>query len=640
MAGLDVLLSPTPLILLGLAGAALVAWARRARGLAAALALLALFPFWTIVQAVTWPVLLIAAVPALWIVRYRWTKSSSTVTRWGARSRRKSGVASTADVFRFAGSAAMLRRAGTVRPSLAGASKRKLLALPVPEVAVRLCRSGAQWVWSSVEDVVITVGGPRTGKSGWLAGQIIDAPGAVLVTSTRLDLRELCTPHRERKGPVFTFNPAGLGGVASSITFDPLTGCEDPVAAAERAADLLSAVSSRGNGGDREYWELQGRRVLEALLHAAALGHRSMREVLDWTANPESGQKEVTGLLRRSPEPAFRVSFEQFVGTNDRTRTSITSTIMPTLGWLTSAPAREAAGLGPEGARPLDVDELLAMHGTVFLLGGEESHAAPLVTALTGYVAREARRIAATQPGGRLDPGLRLALDEAALICPVPLEAWTSDMGGRGVSILIVVQSRAQLLARYGEHGAATIINNAGAIMVFGGTRDREDLQFWSTLTGERDEPAETLDPRGRTVAHTTRKTAVLAPAQIANLPAGKVLVVRRGIAPVVGRAQMAWRRRDLRWSRFSNRRPRAAARLVGLAEQLPFATGLASRLVPGWPGPVFTRPALARLPGDALVVDGQVVDVPGSAALLDLPGSDIESHERRSDDEPRHDSR
>jgi len=335
-----------------------------------------------------------------------------------------------------------------------------------------------------------------------------------------------------------------------------------------------------------------------------------MREVLDWTANPETAHKEVTGLLRRSPEPAFRLSFEQFVGTNDRTRTSITSTIMPTLGWLTSASAREAAGLGPDGARPLEVADLLTTRGTVFLLGGEESHAAPLVTALTGYIAREARRIAATKPGGRLDPGLRLALDEAALICPVPLEAWTADMGGRGVTILIVVQSRAQLLARYGEHGAATILNNAGAVMVFGGTRDREDLQFWSTLTGERDEPADTRDPRGRTMTRTTRKTPVLAPAQIANLPTGKVLVIRRGIAPVVGRAQMAWRRRDVRWARYSRRRPRTAGRIVGLAARLPPARLVLARLVPGWPGPAFTRPANHRLPGDALVVDGQVVDI------------------------------
>jgi type IV secretory pathway TraG/TraD family ATPase VirD4 len=606
---MDVLMSPTPLVLLGLVAAAVLAWVRRARGIALGLGLLALLPALTIVRALPWPLLIVPALGLLVLVRYRWSRSASVVSRWGARSRRKSGVASSLDIVRFGGSAAMLRRASTVRPSLEARSRWELMTLPVAEVAVRLCRSGGQWVWSSNEDVVVTVGGPRSGKSGWLAGQIIDAPGAVLATSTRVDLLELCTPYRERKGPVVVFNPAGLGEVASTVTFDPLTRCENPVAAAERAADLLSAVSSDG-GGDREYWEQQGRRVLEALLHAAALGHRSMREVMDWTADPEAARKEVTALLRRSSEQGFAVSFEQFVTTNDRTRTSITSTIMPALGWLTSAPARAAAGLGPDGARPLDVADLLSVRGTVFLLGGEESPTAPLVCALTGFIAREARRIAATKPSGRLDPGLRLALDEAALICPVPLESWTADMGGRGVSILVVVQSRAQLLARYGAHGAATILNNAGAVMVFGGTRDRDDLQFWSTLTGERDEPADTLDPRGNTVARGTRKTAVLSPAQIANLPAGKVLVIRRGMAPVVGWAQMAWRRRDVRWTRYARRRPHLARKVVDTVDRVPPARWGAGRAVPGWPGPQFTKPASPALPGDALVVDGEVVPI------------------------------
>jgi hypothetical protein len=39
-------------------------------------------------------------------------------------------------------------------------------------------------VWSPVEDVTLRIGGPRTGKTGELCGRILDAPGAVIVTST------------------------------------------------------------------------------------------------------------------------------------------------------------------------------------------------------------------------------------------------------------------------------------------------------------------------------------------------------------------------------------------------------------------------------------------------------------------------
>jgi type IV secretory pathway TraG/TraD family ATPase VirD4 len=401
-------------------------------------------------------------------------------------------------------------------------------------------------VWSSVEDVVLVFGGPRTGKSGWLAGQIIDAPGAVLVTSTRTDLHQLTAELRSRRGPVYVFNAVGLGGLASTITFDPLTGCADPVTATERAADMLAATSQagpHGGGGDRAFWDAQARRVLASLMHAAALGGRSMRDVMSWVADPEQAEDEVTSLLRTSPERSYVVDATQFVTTNDRTRTSITSTIMPALGWLTSPAASAAA----TGAHPFDVAELLAANATVYLLGAEENHAAPLVCALTGYIAREARRIAARKPGGRLDPPLRLTLDEAALISPVPLHSWTADMGGRGVHIIAAFQSRAQLIDRYGEAKAAVTLNNAGGRILFGGTSDRDDLNFWSTLAGERDERVTTTDLNGRVASRTTRRVPVLAPAQLSNLPTGKVVAFRRGMAPVVGRARMAWARRDVR---------------------------------------------------------------------------------------------
>jgi type IV secretion system protein VirD4 len=140
-----------------------------------------------------------------------------------------------------------------------------------------------------------------------------------------------------------------------------------------------------------------------------------------------------------------------------------------------------------------------------------------------------------------------LALDEAALISPVPLQRWTADMGGRGVTIVAAFQSRAQLLARYGEADAAVILNNAAAALLFGGTRDRDDLQFWSTLAGERDEPVLSTDVHGQRTTRTVRKVPVLAPAQLANLPTGRVVAFRRGMAPVIGHAEQAHRRRDVR---------------------------------------------------------------------------------------------
>jgi hypothetical protein len=549
----------TAALLAALIIAAMVLWRRGAHGQALGCAAVAALPTLILAHQLSWPALIVLVGAAIFLLWNRACRSAGLVIRWSARTRRKAGVASTLDIARHASAAAMRRRAGAVRPSLAGLSRCRRWRIPASQVAVRLCRTAWQSVWASIEDVTLVFGGPRTGKTGWLAGRVLDAPGAVLVTSTRTDLHELTAELRGRRGPVFVFNPVDLAGLPSTITFDPLTGCTDPVTAGERATDLLAATSRcPGNGsGDREFWDAQARRVLAALLHAAALGGRSMSDVLGWVADAERASREVPALLRRSGVPAFEQDALQFVGTNERTRTSITSAVMPALGWLTHPAAAAAAAPG----HPFDVAELLADRATVFLLGAEETQVAPLVCALTGHIAREARRLAAGEPGGRLDPPLTLALDEAALISPVPLESWTADMGGRGVTILAAFQSRAQLLARWGEHNAATILNNTGAVMVFGGTRDRDDLQFWSTLAGERDERITTSDLHGRVASRTVRRVPVLPPAQIANLPPGKVLLIRRGLGPVIGRASMAWRRRDVRAAALARNHPCWAAR-------------------------------------------------------------------------------
>jgi len=483
---------------------------------------------------------MVAATFAVW--RHRRGGSQGLVNRWSRRSRRNDGMATAWTIWRVAGRHAMRRKATVLRPSLRelGPLQRRLVS--TRNYATPLARVGRQWVWSPCEDVTIRIGGPRTGKTGELACRILDAPGAVIATSTRTDLIELTGPLRAGRGPVFVFNPSSVGAWKSTITFDPLSGCHDPSTAASRAADLLAGVSAPGQGSDRDFWASQARRVLAALLHAAALGEASMRDVLKWVADPDEAAAEVRRFLRRSPEPAYESDALQFLSTNERTRSSICATIMPALGWLTDSTAAAAAVDGG-----FDVEDLINQRGTVYMLGAEDTQVAPLVTALTGHIAREARRLAEDKFGGRLDPPLTLALDEAALICPVPLDNWTADMGGRGVTIHIAVQSRAQLRQRWGDTGAAAILNNAATILIFGGTRDTEDLLAYQTLIGERDEEVPTHDADGRLTSTTYRRVPILSAAQIANLPAGHVAIVRRGMPPAIGRVQMAWRRRAVR---------------------------------------------------------------------------------------------
>ena len=517
---------------------------------------------WMLVRAVqrlsTVEDLTVGVVPVAAVVAagcwYRFVHSRTVVNRWGRAVRRKSGVASTWDIARFGSSLAMRRQATTVRPKLAELNRRKRMRVPTAEYAMSLCRAGVMRVHASIEDVVLVFGGPRCGKSGMLASRIIEAPGAVLVTSTRTDLYMVTTPLREaHHGPVRVFNPTGLGGLASTLMFDPVVGCRDPLTAAERAEDMLPCGSGES---EREHWIGQARAVYAALLHAAAFGNHSCQMIAEWISDPGKAQLRVAQLLERSPDTTYGTSALQFFTTNDRTRSSITSSMRPALEWLVNPDARAACC----GGQTVDVADLLATHGTVHLLGAKAAHTGPLLAALTGHIARQARRIAAEQPTGRLPDPLTLALDEVASVSPVPLEQWTADMGGRGVHIIACFQSRAQLLSRWGTAGGAEIINNAGAIVLFGGTNDRDDLTYWSVRCGMRDEEVLTTDQQGQISGRSQRQVPVLSPAQLANLPKFKVVVIRRHMAPVIGRAAMVWERRDVRAHTRAERAVLAAA--------------------------------------------------------------------------------
>lgn len=559
-----------------LAGVAVLAWKAQPRRFGLALgfgAVALLMVVRTVEGLLSWAsatgwllailfVLLVVAVGVggVW-VSWRFPSSRALVGRWGRAIRRKGGVASFLDIVLKASAWAMRRKAATLRPSLRGLTWRERLRHPVTDLAMPLCRSGLLQVWASVEEVVLIFGGPRKGKSGILACRILDAPGAVLVTSTRPDLYENTRALRAERGPVYVFNAVGLAGIDSSITFNPVSGCQDPVVAAGRAEDMLPL----GSDSDHAQWVQLARGVLAAMLHAAARGGRSMQDIATWVATPDTYAATVLELLRRAPDTtstpapgaaevlallrecpdsteAYAAAATHFFANNEKTRSSITTSIQPALAWLINPHARAAAA----GTRPFDVAELLDERATVYLLGGEEGNITALVSALTGYIAREARRIAATKPKGRLDPVLTMVLDECALICRIPLEKWTADMGGYGIHIVAAFQSRQQVVDKWGTSGAGVIVTNAGAIVLFGGVKDDNDLRYWQTLIGQRLEESVTTDRHHRITGRGVREVPVIASPQLAGLPMFRVVVLRGEMLPVIGRALMAWQRRDV----------------------------------------------------------------------------------------------
>ena len=494
-------------------------------------------------SALPWPALVVAGVAAGGVVWFRRGRTISLVTRWGNRNRRTAGVATSLDIARTASAGAMRKQARVLRPSLADLARADLRKVPTNAYAIRLVRVGQQNVWVSVREAVTICGGPGTGKTAMLGGIVIDAPGAAFVTSTRVDIMETTRPLRERLGPIYVFNPGGLGDIPSDLGFDPLVDCDNPVSATERAIDMIPVAKG---SGDREDWNGKARSVLGGLMHAAALGEsvdgrkRTMEHVLEWVSDPDAAKNEVTRLLRRSSQAAFVPLAIQFVTTNDRTRSSITNSIMPALKWLLSPSA--VAATRTNGV-PLDVEQLLREKATVYVLGRDDANTSALLAAFNGYILREARRLAR---GKRLDPPPTLALDEAGRVAPIPLDDATGDSGGTGIVIVAAFQSRADIFDRWGTIGCSKILNNSGGVVLLGGTKDTDDLKQWSELAGYRDEVVKTYDGKGRVTSKTVRAVPVLPTSQLAALPKGHAVVWLTGMRPVIGRTERVWERADV----------------------------------------------------------------------------------------------
>jgi type IV secretion system protein VirD4 len=503
------------------------------------------------VSARWWQPLLVAGVVLVVTVATAMRSQSSSrglLRKLGRAGRVTDGLASGRDVYRTSSARMLRKNAKQVRPSLAEVPAWKRRFVPLTQLGATIATVGWVKVRSSAEDHTATFAGPRVGKTGLVMNHLLDAPGAVIATSTKTDILTVTRGLRAKRGPVYVFDPDGLTDEGSTITFDPLTGCTSAATAMDRASDLLDGIGSKSD--DAEHWVDLARQALTALLHAAALGGYTMNDVQRWVAHPDSGEKDVLWELRVANATGLEQQATQFFTNNDRTRSSISTTIMPALSWL-SVPA--AAASAAPGGIAFDVQRLLDENGTVYLLGSDDRKTAPLVTALTANIARQAKAIAVRMPGGRLDPQLTMVLDEAALICLIPLDKWSGDFGSRGITLHISVQSRAQLIERFGKAAAGALMTNVTTKVVMAGCADDDDLQFWSTLCGQRLEVAATRDHTGAK-SLSDRHVPVLTPGQVAQLRTGQALIIRRGMPPAIGRVKMAWKRHDLHMEQFHNR--------------------------------------------------------------------------------------
>lgn len=454
------------------------------------------------------------------------------------------GLASGMDITESLSPAHARRRALRTRPAT-----RVSWWTPLNHVGIELGHTlgrSRRTLAATVEDVILYIAGPRTGKSGALARHVQDAPGAALVTSTRPDLFTNSIFSR-RLRPWWVFNPKAVGvidgkGPISTLRWSPvLASCD--IEHAWLIAALHVTAGATGGQKESEYWEANSTRALRLLLAAAHIGHRDMHDVYGWIGSlddPDVIARPIAMLETDDGQatfPDWAADLRKLSNMHEKPLGSISTTLLTCVQYMADDALRHAATPGP--GEHFEPAEFLAAGGTVYVIGAheEQSPVGPLFSTFIGHLAHHARRAAARATGARLDPPLTLVLDEVTNTFRIAaLPRWTGDFGGYGMPIIMAIQGRHQLVEAFGKEGAATIWQNATTKITLGGQMDPDTIRDLSMLCGLR---------AAEVGANAAAKRPVMEPEAIRNLPEYVALILHRNVRPVLARVQMVWERKN-----------------------------------------------------------------------------------------------
>jgi len=382
-----------------------------------------------------------------------------------------------------------------------------------------------------LEEHVLVLAPPRVGKSAFLGDVIAHYPGPVLNTTTKPDIYEHTQLVRAGMGPVHVFNPQEIGDVPSTFRWSPISGAEDPAVAIRRADGFANALKL---DGDNAFFQNSARAYLRAMFHAAALARLTLWDVSRWALTATNGgAEEAEHILGEHGARQWQDELSTLRGKADRTNATNQLVLTQMLGFL--ADPALARAVVPDG------DELawaafLRDRGTLYMVAdsdSEDSPLAPLFACMASEVHYQAARIGQKAPGGRLDPPLLMALDEITQTCPVPVDKWMPQSGGKGIQLLVVGHGEAQFAKRWGDHGKQIILDTAGCKIALSGISDTDTLDMLSKLAGQT-----ALIEHGH--QHHSRQPIMTAD-MIRQLPEKHALIIRGRLSPVITRLPRVW---------------------------------------------------------------------------------------------------
>ncbi|MFL6225150.1 MAG: type IV secretory system conjugative DNA transfer family protein [Actinomycetes bacterium] len=366
--------------------------------------------------------------------------------------------------------------AGWARPQL---FRELYVRAPTPW-RVSLGRVNGRLVAAEPLQSVIALGPTQSQKtSGLVIPAILEWDGPVLAAGVKPDLIGSTIGRRWQKGEVFLYDPAGTTGMEAN-TWTPLSRCDRWEGAYRMALSLVNA--SRLTRADRDAEGTAGdtTNLLAAMLLAAAVGGRSMSDVLRWGQRQD--RDDISAGIDVANAPAARDAFESIWRLPDETRSRVYGQVPRVIDAYTDPTVKEASvGTQFTAERLLDG---LANTVYVSLPAHEQRRLGPLTMALVQDVIELAFERSRDR-GAPIDPALLVVLDDAASSAPLPqLDLYAANAGGHGVQLVTAFRHLSQMRARYDDRAEAVFANHRAKIILSGVT-DAETLTVLSHLLGD-----------------------------------------------------------------------------------------------------------------------------------------------------------
>lgn len=408
-----------------------------------------------------------------------------------------------------------------------------------PGVPIGRTVSSSTALYGSWEDMHIDIWGPRSGKTTSRAvPAILDAPGAVLVTSNKRDVLDATRDPRATVGPVWVFDPQSVAREEpTDWWWNPLSYVTDEVRAAKMAEHFASASRDPGARTDA-FFDPSAQDLLAGLLLAAALDGRPITDVYRWLTRPTDD--EPVGVLQRG---GYELTADQVAGVifaPEKQRGGIYGTAQQMASCLTNRQvARWVTPLSAaDHRRQFSPEVFVREGGTLYSLSKEgRGTAGPLVTALTVAVVEAAEELAAASAAGRLPVPMLGVLDEAANVCRWrELPNLYSHYGSRGIVLMTILQSWSQGVDVWGESGMRKLWSASNVAVYGGGVKEKEFLEMLSALIGDYDKRVTSVSTgKGhRTVSEQLTRERILDVADLQAMPKGRAVVLASGTRPTL----------------------------------------------------------------------------------------------------------